>query len=125
MRISQDGEKEVRDKRAKWLEMLVDQVRDRHSGIDEARQMVDDMDRDLSRLRKDIYLREQAEAQDQWKADRDMLERVVEWSNNHTKRFDSTFVRRLLQLGKPLTDGQRAAVENIIEKWSIKLENYG
>jgi hypothetical protein len=124
MRISQDGEREIRDKRLKWLEMLYEQAKDPHAGLDEVRQVAQDMDRDLSRLRKDIYLREQADARDQWKEDRETLEKVVAWSEQFPRKFDSTFVRRLLNVGKPLTDGQRQAVENIIDKFHIKLENF-
>lgn len=54
-----------------------------------------------------------------------LLDQIIHWAEDNPK-FDVSFIKRLrldCEL-KPLTDNQVAAVENIVEKWRMELDDY-
>jgi hypothetical protein len=121
--LSQDAVREVAAKRAKWLETIVSELKS-GAALEDLRQMAGDMDADLSRLTGALMRQEAEQRQEDWREHQDMLHRILRWAACQ-KRFDPTFVNRLLQVGKPLSEGQLQAVENIVDKFNIKLENWG
>ncbi len=120
MSLSKASADVLAEKLATWSAAVLDEIRSGASAED-LRQMVADCDHAVSKTRGELLRREAAEREDQWKEDKELLSKIMDWSSRLPKgvRFDATFVRRMLDLGKPLSDGQRQAVENVCEKWNI------
>jgi len=124
--LSQDAIREIAEKRLKWLELLAETVKTAPhdpGGHDEICQIVDDMEADLSRLKLNLARQEAEQRQTDWKDHQKMLHTILNWAS-HNRRFDPTFVHRLLKVGKPLNDGQLAALDNIITKFNIDLDKW-
>jgi hypothetical protein len=115
---------QVPERRLQHLEKIVAEIRgDCNRG--DLRLLVKEMDDDLLLLATGERASLQAARDDQHEADVRTVSSVLAWAEDNPK-FDAGYVaslHRMLGAGY-LTEGQRTALERIIDKWRMDLDGY-